>query len=45
MISFEHASFSYPSGTKALDDVSLTIEDGEFACLLGGNGSGKSTLA
>ena len=25
--------------------MSLTIEDGEFACLLGGNGSGKSTLA
>lgn len=45
MISFEHASFTYPSGAKALDDVSLTIEDGEFACLLGGNGSGKSTLA
>lgn len=45
MITFEHASFTYPSGTKALDDVSLTIKDGEFVCLLGGNGSGKSTLA
>ncbi|MGN0262518.1 MAG: energy-coupling factor transporter ATPase [Eggerthellaceae bacterium] len=45
MITFEHASFTYPSGTKALDDVSLTIGKGEFACLLGGNGSGKSTLA
>lgn len=45
MITFEHASFTYPSGIKALDDVSLTIKDGEFVCLLGGNGSGKSTLA
>lgn len=29
---------------RALDDVSFTIEDGEFAVLLGQSGAGKSTL-
>ncbi len=30
---------------KALDDVNLDIEEGQFVCILGNNGSGKSTLA
>ena len=33
-----------PYETKALDDVSLTIHDGEFVGLIGHTGSGKSTL-
>ena len=33
-----------PYETRALDDVSLTIEDGEFIGLIGHTGSGKSTL-
>lgn len=36
-------SKSYKNGTKALDDVSLTIGTGMFG-LLGPNGAGKSTL-
>ena len=33
-----------PFETKALDDVSLTISDGEFVGIIGHTGSGKSTL-
>ena len=39
----EHLSKTYPNGTKALQDVSLSIGQGMFG-LLGPNGAGKSTL-
>lgn len=34
----------YSNGTKALDNVSFTIEKGEFAFIVGASGAGKSTL-
>lgn len=44
----EHVTYSYSPGTayeiKALDDVSLTIDDDSFVGIIGHTGSGKSTL-
>ena len=34
-----------PEVTKAIEDVSLEIQKGQFIAVLGHNGSGKSTLA
>lgn len=47
-ITIEHLTHTYGDDTamavKALDDVSLTIPDGQFVGIIGHTGSGKSTL-
>lgn len=43
-IEIQHLTFSYPDGTPALHDVSISISPGEKVALVGPNGAGKSTL-
>lgn len=43
VVEIQDMSFSYDSGI-VLRDVNLTVEAGEFACVVGPNGGGKTTL-
>jgi multiple sugar transport system ATP-binding protein len=42
-VTFEDVSKIYPDGTRAVDDMSLDIRDGEFMVLVGPSGCGKTT--
>ena len=48
MLEISHVSKTFNKGTitekKALTDISLKLEDGDFVTVIGGNGAGKSTL-
>lgn len=44
MIEFKNVDKIYPGGFKALTDINLTIDDGEFIAIIGRSGAGKSTL-
>ena len=48
MLKIEHISKTFNPGTvnekKAIQDLSLTMESGDFATIVGSNGAGKSTL-
>ena len=45
-IEFKNVSFKYGQNDKpVINNLSLTINEGEYVCMLGKNGSGKSTIA
>lgn len=44
MIYFDSVSKTYPDGTTALDNVTLSVKQGEFVSIVGHSGAGKTTL-
>ena len=42
-IEFDHVTKRFPDGTVAVDDIELTVADGEFMIFVGPSGCGKTT--
>lgn len=44
IIQFEDVNFAYEDGAIVLENINFTIDQGDFACIVGPNGGGKTTL-
>jgi len=44
IIQFNKVTKQYPNGTKGLNNVTFSIEEGEFVFLIGSSGAGKTTV-
>ena len=44
MMKLDNVTVVYPDKTKAIDNIDLTVSEGENIALIGGNGAGKTTL-
>ena len=44
MIEIINLNKTYETGNRALQNINITIDDGEFVFIMGRSGSGKSTL-
>ena len=45
MLEFKDVKFKYPDGTRVLNGLSFTVNEGEFVYVIGPTGVGKSTIA
>ena len=44
LLEVQHIRKAFPNGTRALSDVSFSVDAGEFVSVIGPSGAGKTTL-